>query len=368
MEKIILFIFIISFITQIFYYLFFYARIIFNIKNNKTKNTKEKEVSVIICAKNEENNIKKNLINILEQNYSNYEVIVVNDSSTDNSEKVLEKLKEKYPHLYTTFIKKTHFVHTKKLPLTLGIKAAKYEYILLTDADCFVASKDWITKIQENFDEKTEFILAYSGYEKTKGFLNKLIRFDTLFIALQYFTFAMAKIPYMGVGRNLAYRKSSFFKNKGFEKHLDLMSGDDDLYVNEFANAKNIKIELDEETFTYSKTKETFRKWFSQKRRHFLTGKRYKLKHKILLGGEILSRILFYILFIILLIWHFQITLIFLFFGIRFLIQQIILFFATKRFKEKDLLYFGFFFDVLLLMNNILVVISNILKKKRRWI
>ena len=249
---IILIVFGFSFLIQIYYYIIYYSRIIFYRSKKNIDDLKE-PVSVVICARNEEQNLEKNLPSILTQDYPNYEVIVVNDCSEDESEFVLERFQKKFKHLRTTTIKPDEkFYHSKKLALTIGIKAAKYEHILLTDADCYAESNRWIEKMKSNFSEKTDIILGYGGYKREKKLINNLIRFDTLFIAIQYLTFALAKKPYMGVGRNLAYKKSVFFKNKGFASHNHVASGDDDLFINQVANKKNTKIEISKESITRS--------------------------------------------------------------------------------------------------------------------
>ena len=271
----------IAFLIQIFYYLFFYLRIRFY-KDKREHVKTQFPVSVIVCAKNEGKYLKEFLTGLLTQKYPDYEVIVVNDGSSDDTEDILKNYKDKYPKLYVTTLPSTgKFKHSKKLAVSIGLKAAKNDWVILIDADCKVVSENWISKMQESFDEKAEFVLGYGGYMSSKGFLNKMIRFDTIFIAMQYFTFAMAKLPYMGVGRNLAYKKEIFFKNKGFSRHLHLASGDDDLFVNDNATSKNIRIKLDPESFTMSVPEEKFRTWFYQKKRHLTTGKYYKPKYKV---------------------------------------------------------------------------------------
>ncbi len=356
-----------STVTQLFYYLFFYLRI--GIYKNKKQEAKQEPVSVIICARNESENLEKFLPSILEQNYTEYQVIVVNDASTDNSDKVLLKLKNKYPNLaVTTIYKDEKFSHGKKLALTIGIKKAKYEQLILTDADCVASDKNWISSMQKNFNDDKEIIIAYGAYTRKKGLLNKLIRYDAMFIAMQYLSFAIAGVPYMGVGRNIAYRKTFFFKNKGFASHMYLLSGDDDLFVNEYGNKKNIAIELNKSSFTYSEPKTSFTAWFVQKKRHFTTGKYYKKKHKLILAGEIISRILFYLTFIILIFNKIYLIYVIPIFALRFLIQFFIINSTRKRLNEKDLHIIWFIFDILIPIISFSVLISNIFKRKNtKW-
>jgi len=365
--EIILYIFLVSAGIQILYYLIIFIRIF--AKPKKEIKTEKIPVSVIIAARNEANNLQKFLPTVLEQKYDNFEVIVVNDASDDNSDSILRRFQQKYKNLYVTSLPlDTQFSHGKKLAQTLGIKAAKNEWLLFTDADCIIDSNLWLEKMQANFTENTEIVLGYGGYIKKRGLLNLIIRYDTVFIAIQYITYAMMGLPYMGVGRNMAYRKSTFFKNKGFASHLKLLSGSDDLFVNENATKKNIKVEFSSESFTHSVSKETFSDWIIQKKRHFTTGKHYKFKHKMLLGLEVFSRQLFYILFIILAIYWNEPIIIFSVLGFRTLVYSIVILRASHVFREKGvgLLFIGIIFDFVQPFVNFIILLSKKLSKKKR--
>ena len=352
---------------QLTYYLFVYSRILFY--KQKDRHTSNEPVSVIICARNEVENLKKYLPIVLTQDYPNYEVIVVNDCSCDESEETLAVLQTKYPRLRVTTINEDKkFYHGKKLALTIGIKAAKNELLLLTDADCYPVDKNWINRMQQNFTDKTEIVLGYGGYINKKGWLNRLIRFDTFFIALQYFGLTLAGKPYMGVGRNLAYRKSTFFKNKGFARYSYILSGDDDLFINNIAKKNNIKIEIDKTSHTRSLPKTTLKKWLTQKRRHLTTGKYYKAKSKFILGLEILSRNFFYLSFIILLVLKFNYKIILIAFLIRLLLQSIIIKKGMNRLQEKGFLLLTTLFDIILPIINFYLLISNyLITKHNKW-
>jgi cellulose synthase/poly-beta-1,6-N-acetylglucosamine synthase-like glycosyltransferase len=359
-----------SLIIQLFYYLYFYRRVAWPVKDKNRKFADHKEpVSIVICARNESDNLINNLPLILQQDYPSYEVVVVNDCSEDDSQDILEKINEKYPHLHITQIKKDEkFIHGKKLALTIGIKAAKNEWLLLTDADCTPTSNQWLSNMQRNFTDNTAIVLGYGGYKTEKGFLNRFIRFDTFFIAMQYLSFAMAKLPYMGVGRNLAYRKSLFLKNKGFASHAHIISGDDDLFINEVANSKNTTVELSREAFTVSIPKKTFRSWTFQKKRHFLAGYKYKFSHKFLLGSELFTRLVFLASIIILLCrpgtWEIGLFA----FLFRLIVQQVIFGKAMDHLKEKNLLVFSFIFDIVIPLLNIFLYTVNIFNSKQhKW-
>ncbi|OKS85472.1 glycosyltransferase [Mucilaginibacter polytrichastri] len=256
-------------------------------------------VSVIISARNEAENLTKYLPNILEQQHPEFEVVVVNDCSVDGSDVILDAFQAKYPHLKIVNVTESRKFKTgKKFAVTMGIKAAKYAQLLFTDADCQPASAHWITRMAANFENpETEIILGYSPYYKTGGLLNSLIRFETIKTAVNYLSAALRGNAYMGVGRNMGYRKELFFKVKGFASHMHIMSGDDDLFVNANATKYNTVIEMHPESFTFSEPKTSFGAWFKQKKRHMGAGKLYKGKHKRMLGADALSGLLFYALF-----------------------------------------------------------------------
>ncbi|HLW39046.1 MAG TPA: glycosyltransferase, partial [Brumimicrobium sp.] len=242
---------------QLFWLFFFYSRIAFH--KEKKPSTSSLPISIIISARNEEDNLAEFLPYILEQDYPNFEVIVVNHQSTDGTEYILKAFQETHSHLRViTLERDKHLAFGKKLPLTVGIKGAKHNHLLLTDADCMPTSNQWLKIMASKFSDKKEIVLGYAPLRKTKGFLNKLIRFDTAFIALNYLSFAKAGTPYMGVGRNLAYTKDLFLKNKGFKSHYSIQSGDDDLFIQEVAKKKNYTISLSPDSFCVSDAKETW--------------------------------------------------------------------------------------------------------------
>lgn len=358
-----------SFLIQLYFYLIYYSRIIYY-KNKSTKQTDKQPVSVIICARNEEKNLENNLPSILTQDYPDYEVIVVNDCSEDETEFVLERFQKKHKHLKTTTIKEDEkFYHSKKLALTIGIKAAKNDLLLLTDADCKTTSNKWIEQMQANFSEKTEIVLGYGGYIREKKLINNLIRFDTLFIAIQYLTFALAKKTYMGVGRNLAYRKSLFFKHKGFAKHNHIESGDDDLFVNQAATRGNTRIEISKESITRSEAEPTFVSWFKQKKRHNTTGKLYNFGTKWRLFWENTSRVSFYALFVLSLIF-FKVYLVYILgaFGFRMILQLTVFKVAIHRLNEKNLMIPSLLYDIIMPFLSFSIILANYFTTKRnKW-
>ncbi|MDB5135825.1 MAG: glycosyltransferase [Mucilaginibacter sp.] len=305
-------------------------------------------VSVIISARNEEKKLVENLPLFLEQNYPDFEVVVINDCSVDDSEQVLKDIQQQYPHLkIVTVTENDRFKTGKKFALTMGIKAAKNEYLLFTDADCKPASANWITRMAANFSDTAEIVLGYSPYYKTNNFLNAFIRFETLKTAINYLSTALAGNPYMGIGRNLGYTKTLFFKNKGFASHMHVMSGDDDLFVNQNADTNNTVIEIHPEAFTFSDAKTTISSLYKQKKRHMGVGKLYKNKHRTMLSFDALSGFLFYILLVLCLVFNFEPLLALGLFVFRLICQVIIYYKVFGKLDGKNLLWYLPLFDLI---------------------
>ena len=283
------------FIHQIYFYLR-YLRLGGKVTSQTDSDVQLPAVSVIVCAHNEYDNLQDYLSILLEQDYPCYEVIVVDDSSEDGSDLLLERWSRQYGNLYHTFVPRgARVLSNKKLALTIGIKAAHHDYLLLTDADCRPESKHWIREMMKGFsNEQTELVLGFSPYFEKKGLLNHIIGYDTLFNGLQYMGMARAGKPYMGVGRNLAYKRETFFSVGGFKGLLGNRAGDDDLFVNRIANAANTVVVNNPNSIVWSVPKTTWREWFHQKRRHLSVSPQYRTRSKIQVTLEPLSRGIFY--------------------------------------------------------------------------
>lgn len=267
----------VALLIQLFYHLYFFVRP--GLYRHQTTNGHPGPVSVVICAKNEERRLRDLVPLLMEQNYPDFELVVVDDSSWDDTITTLRAYQVRYPKLHVIKLDEDYQrMRGKKFALTMGIKGAKNDLLLLTDADCIPAGKDWITRMMTPFnDPQIGIVLGISPYAKTSGLLNRLIRYDAAQIALTYIGFALRKVPYMGVGRNLAYRKQLFLANSGFKSHLSLPSGDDDLFISEVATKQNCAVVLDPEAQTFSAAKTTWSEWFHQKRRHYTTSSRYRI-------------------------------------------------------------------------------------------
>jgi len=323
-------------------------------------------VSVIICARNEEKNLMDLIPSVLEQNYPNFEVIVINDNSWDDSADILKALQVRYPNLHVTHLdEEKQRMQGKKFAITLGIKAAKYERILLTDADCRTLGPNWIREMMTGIDRP--IILGYSPYKRQKGILNALIRFDAYQTALNYFGMAMSGLPYMGVGRNLSYTKDTFFKVGGFRSHMNLLSGDDDLFINQVANSKNTSVVISLESQMETEAKSTFFDWIKQKRRHFSVAPKYRFLHRMLLAMFPMSYWLMMIALAALLYLQTSILLVIALLFIRYLIQFIIFRLSAKWLLNKDLAISAWFYEALLMLFMPFVALWGMIAKPVTW-
>lgn len=340
----------------------------FSFSKTQEKSVTEKyPVSLIVCAKNEAENLQKHIPQLLKQTYSNFEIILINDASIDETLDVMEHFAEKDSRVQIVNVKNNEaFWGNKKYALTLGIKKAKYNHLIFTDADCYPASEDWLTSMTSHFSEEKQLVLGYGAYEKYPGFLNKLIRFETLMTAVQYFSYAKVGTPYMGVGRNLGYTSTLYYENSGFINHIKIPSGDDDLFVNEAANSKNTQVCDAPEAFTYSLPKKSWNEWLHQKKRHYTTAKLYKPLHRILLGIYYLANLLFWILSTIVLFtkfWLFGLAIIL----VRFIFQYVVIGKAAGRLKENDLVVLIPFYELFLIFTQLSIFIFNRDGKNSQW-
>lgn len=352
---------------QVFYYACFFSRIAF-FKTKPKDQSQQHPVSVIVCSRDEDENLARNLPGLLVQQYpSSFEVVAVNDNSVDDSKFILQELKRTFKTL--NVVELTHeakLIRGKKYPLSIGIREAKHEILLLTDADCVPASEHWITRMQDGYRDDIEIVLGYGAYHKKPGVLNKLIRFETFHTALQYLSYALAGLPYMGVGRNLSYKKDLFLRNKGFSSINHIPSGDDDLFINKVATSRNTDVVIEKDAITRSIPKTTWSGWLKQKSRHYTTAKYYKAKHKFLLGLYFITQFIFYPLFVTTILfydWRWALAL----FGARLITQAIIFYRAMKKMDEADLWPWFIFLDIWMFLYYIIFASALWKKPARSW-
>lgn len=319
---------------QLFYLIVYLSRFAFY--KPKQEGANQPPVSVVICARNELENLQKFLPLVLQQQYPNYEVVLVNDCSWDGSYDYLKELALQYPILRVADIKEVEGrEHGKKFALTIGIKAARYEVLLLTDADCYPQSEYWISEMMRAYRNQTQIVLGYGKFEKASGFLNYVVRWENFFNAAMYFSRTLWGKPYMGVGRNLSYKKSNFFAQKGFAAHMHINSGDDDLFIQAVAKGDNTQICVSKNAHTITLAKTTWKEWFRQKKRHNSTAKYYKSSDKAYLWLYPLSLLCFYAFAALLLILQIEVLITISVIFLRALLQIFILHTIGKKLDER---------------------------------
>ena len=294
----------ILFFIQSCYHLGLYRNLYLHSRKEKQE-TDTPPLSVILVAKDAASDLQKNLPAILEQDYPDFEVIVIYDqSSDDDCEDVLKLLEDKYPHLHHSFIPDSaRYISHKKLGITMGIKASHHEWLVFTEPNCRPSSNQWLRKMARNFTNGTDIVLGYSNYEKTKGWFNRKVTFDTLLNSMRYLGKAVDGHPYTGCGRNLAYRKSLYYEQKGFTSHLNLQRGEDDLFINQVANGKNTRVEASPESIVRITAPHYKKDWHEDKLSYHLTSRLYKGFSRYLMGFETCTRLLFLLMVIVCIVY-----------------------------------------------------------------
>lgn len=302
-------------------------------QDTKVDKYHDKEVSVVICARNEAENLQANLPTILNQDYKTFEVIVVDDASEDETYAILQDLQSEYTSLLKVVRMESFEKITagKKGALDIGIQHTQYENLLLTDADCKPASNFWLKEMVSLLSEGDEMVLGISPYTHDGSWLHEIVAYETWLTMFQYIGYALWGHAYMGVGRNIAYTRKLFNEVGGFQSHLHFASGDDDLFVQQAIRKTNPKVCLSADAYTYSKPPKTFKAWWRQKTRHYTTGQLYTTKHKLLLGAFLLSKVSLYIsLFSLLLLGKCTVGI-----ALAYLLHGLVLTFTASYFKSK---------------------------------
>ena len=337
-------------------------------KQSAKQHSEKPPVSIVVCAHDELHNLNELIPILLSQNYPTFEVIIVNDRSNDDTfDWLLNEAKKDHRLRMVHVNRLPEHVTGKKYALTLGIRAATFDWILLTDADCRPVSANWIQEVSSHFKSSTQFVLGFSPYFKKPGFLNLFIRFEAILTAIQYVSLALLKAPYMGVGRNLSYRKSFFMEKKGFTNLLHVEGGDDDLYVNRHAVGSNTEVCLSADAVVRSVPKLTWKEFFHQKVRHLSVGKRYTFKFRAILGCFILSWLMTWFTGIPLLFQPEHLLWVGVLFAMRWIMLVIVFYDAARRLGDKFEVWTVPVLDFVFSIYYISTGLSALLTKKVRW-
>jgi cellulose synthase/poly-beta-1,6-N-acetylglucosamine synthase-like glycosyltransferase len=365
-EQILLGVFLALGMIQLAYLVFVFLRI--SVHKAPTPHDNLPPVSVVVCARNEEKNLRSLVPILMEQDYPNFELVVVNDASWDDTTETLKAFQVAYPRLHIVDIDENKQIMAgKKFALTLGIKGAKNEHLLMMDADCRPSSSQWIRHMVEGFSDEKSIVLGISPYKAEKGILNWLIRSDAFHIAMMYVGAAQIGIPYMGVGRNIAYRKETFFAVSGFKSHYSLQSGDDDLFIRDAATKKNTNVVISPESHTISEAKRTWGGWIKQKRRHVTTAPHYKIKHKILLSLWPLTWLGMLGLAAYLISFNIGTFVVLIAVGVRWLGQIVIFSHSSRKLGLKGVGWTSPVSEILLILSSGIVGVANVFIKPKKW-
>ena len=364
-----LLLFIVCFIYQIVYQLVLIFAITKHKASQNHQSIHHKSVSVIICAKNEAANLQKNLSFILEQNYPNFEVIVVDDNSTDNTNEIIKTQQLITNNLYLITISKEEKIGLgKKYALQKGVEAARNELILLTDADCQPLSKNWILEMASCANDKHKIVLGISPYKTETTILNGLIEYETAQTAMQYIGFALLGNPYMCVGRNVLYDTALLKSKKWTADELSIASGDDDLTIQTLATKENTTVCLSRDSYTISEPKKSWKDFSNQKLRHYESGSFYKLSHRLLLGFYLFSKLLLYFSFVFLLMLsNYDIQLLAGIFILYAIATMLLNFNLNYRLQVNKRWYFSFLNDFIYCIFTVTLGLISRLKPTKSW-
>ena len=364
--QIVLIVFALSALIQFIYLFAGFIRI--GLYRNHPEASEELPVSVIICARNEERNLRELIPILMSQDYPRFEIVVVNDASWDSTAETLHAFQVTYPNLHVVQIDEDKQIMAgKKFALTLGIKGAKYDHLVLTDADCRPRDAHWIRSMVSGFSDQHHIVLGISPYNRESGFLNWMIRSDAFQIIMMYLTSVKWGMPYMGVGRNMAYTKDTFFSVGGFKSHYALPSGDDDLFIRDAANKKNTTFSIATSSQTTSEPKKSWKAWITQKRRHFTTAPLYKTKTKIFLGLWPLTWLMMLVSGIWLATFNIATLVVLCVLGLRLVSQIVIFSHSSKKLGLSGVGWTMPFSETLLILMSGLLGVANVFNKPKKW-
>ncbi|MPL66710.1 hypothetical protein SDC9_12397 [bioreactor metagenome] len=353
---------------QILYYFIVYGRVAFFKDNNLTTDEKQKyipSVSVVMCVKDDAYNLEKKLPIILEQEYPNFEVVVVNDASKDETEYVLRVLQEIYPNLnVVNLYNNVNGFLGKKYPLSLGIKSAKNEIILLTESDTMPLNYNWITTMVKGFRQKKDIVLGFTNFEQKPTFLNTLMQYENLTSAMNYLGNAMLNNPYMGQGRNMAYKREFFFETGGFISQYNISVGEDDLFINKNANSKNTAVVLNRDSINLASPKEKREEWVIQKKKHFKSMSHFKLKDKIISTLMPFATLLIYVSVALSILFQFPWQYAILPLVLKYTFQIIVYYKSSKTLATKQVAFLSPLLEVLFLFINTTIRFFTLFTKK----
>ena len=349
----ILALFVVTLIIQLCVHWIRFSKLAFHKRKAEMKPNEALEpVSVVVCARDAYEQLTELIPALLSQDYPNFEVVIVNDCSEDETEQYLKDLERSDSRIKPVQLRQhLNFFNGKKFPLSMGIKSASHDLMVLTDANCLPESNQWLRSVVSCYEPSTEMVIGYARYRHSGGLLNLLTRFDAFQEGLIYLSAALAGKPFMGVGKNLSYRQRLFFRNKGFTSHYTKAAGDDDIFVDQAATSQNTRVCIDAQNGIVSTPTGLAGVWMRERCNRYST---ITMHNKGARGFQALhywSQALFYLSFIALfflppafaLPWeihpsYYYFPALVVLFLLRYLTQMILYGQASKRLGEKGLL------------------------------
>ncbi len=345
-------------LIQLVYLWAMYARVAFYKYRRKPKDDEAFEpISIVVCSRDNYQSLSELLPALLRQDYPDFEIVVVNDCSQDETELYLKEMELREPKIKPVhLLQHLNFFSGKKFPLSMGIKSAQHDLLVFTEPGSLPADDQWLRSIANGYRDHTEILLGYSPYRTQNSLFNHLVRFDALYVGIQYLSAAISGHPFMGVGTNLSYRKGLFYRNKGFTSHYSIPVGDDDLFVNRVATARNASVLIDAEHSVITAPPISFGGWLRNKARRNYTGTLYKAKDRRRVSLQCWSHFLFYAYFFALLVLppafavvgaeFLYLPVIGMLFVLRYVSQMVVFGGASKRLGEHGLLPGLLFYDL----------------------
>lgn len=370
---ILLFFFLVTIAVQLGFHWFFFRRLAFHKPSDHEMSHRAftGPVSVILCVRDEGHHLRRNLSYILEQDYPDYEVMVVDYGSVDDTSEFLDEMKKIHPRLAVISLgSSVSFMRGKKFPLSVGIRSARHDRILLTDAQCRPASRGWIRLVSSHLQNEKEVVLGYCLYRKRTGFFARLVHLDNLWMSIQYLSFALSGRAFKGMGQNMAFKKELFFRVNGFVSHYDILNGHDDLFVNQVSSGHNTAIEVSPASWVLADVGTGFSEWVMQKRARLSMGKRYRREHRRLLLAYQLSWLWLYPLLVILLCIAGSSVLGLIVLAVFLLRQASMLFILSKgagKLDENKNYVFSLIGEPILVLASLLLGLSMAFHKTSAW-